>query len=588
MMNPVITASYTRLGVLSLLFLFSINLAQAQTTAFAYQGKLSNAGSPANGSFDLQFKLFDAGGTQVGPTFTNPSVTVTNGVFTVQLDFGAVFDGSARYLEIGVRPAGCVPPNCAAYAILSPRQPITSTPYAVRSANSAAADGLSAACVNCVLSNQIQSVDGAQVTGAIPVESVPVGSNNYIQNTASLPPARRTGGGQPGTSFNIDGDGIIGGSLTIGAQFPLGRLRVHDPGNVAAMYLSTGSGTEGPATFRLQADSGLLGQGRSFVLFDDFAAKYRLVVNGAGNIGFGITTPLGNLHAHSEGPTSNLVLSTTSGSEGAARFRLQADSGIAGQGKSFVVVDDLAVQYRMMINGAGNVGFGTVNPLGRLHAHSNGAFTPLVLSTGSGSEGPARFKIQADSGLLGQGKSLVIYDDIAAQYRVVINGSGNIGVGTTTPAAKLHVVGTARTSVLEITGGSDLAEHFELAEDAQPGLVVAIDPQRAGKLALARGAYNRRVAGIISGANNLSAGMVLPDAAGARDSRPVALSGRVWVYCDASKHPIKPGDLLTTSNIPGHAMKVTNYTKAQGAILGKATTGLNRGKGLVLVLVTLQ
>lgn len=142
--------------------------------------------------------------------------------------------------------------------------------------------------------------------------------------------------------------------------------------------------------------------------------------------------------------------------------------------------------------------------------------------------------------------------------------------------------------MLEITGGSDLAEHFELAEDAKPGLVVAIDPQRPGKLALARGAYNRRVAGVISGANNLSAGMVLPDAAGARDSRPVALSGRVWVYCDASKHPIKPGDLLTTSNIPGHAMKVTNYTKAQGAILGKAMTGLNRGKGLVLVLVTLQ
>lgn len=517
MMNPVITASYTRLGVLSLLFLFSINLAQAQTTAFAYQGKLSNAGSPANGSFDLQFKLFDAGGAQVGATFTDPNVTVTNGAFTVQLDFGAVFDGSARYLEIGVRPAGCVPPNCVAYAILSPRQPITSTPYAVRSANSAAADGLSAACVNCVLSNQIQSVDGAQVTGAIPVESVPVGSNNYIQNTASLPPARRTGGGQPGTSFNIDGDGVIGGSLTIGAQLPLGRLRVHDPGNFAAMYLSTGSGTEGPATFRLQADSGLLGQGRSFVLFDDFAAKYRMVINGAGNIGFGTTTPLGSLHAHSSGPTSN-----------------------------------------------------------------------LVLSTGSGTEGPARFRLQTDSGLFGQGNSFVIFDDFASQYRMVINGSGNVGFGTTTPTAKLHVIGTSKTGVLEITGGSDLAEYFELTEDAKPGLVVAIDPQRPGKLALARGAYNRRVAGVISGANNLSAGMVLPDLAASENSSPVALSGRVWVYCDATRHPIQPGDLLTTSSIPGHAMKVINHTKAQGAIIGKAMTMLNSGRGLVLVLVTLQ
>ena len=67
---------------------------------------------------------------------------------------------------------------------------------------------------------------------------------------------------------------------------------------------------------------------------------------------------------------------------------------------------------------------------------------------------------------------------------------------------------------------------------------------------------------------------------------PVALSGRVWVYCDATRNPIQPGDLLTTSATPGHAMKVTNHTKAQGAIIGKAMTRLKSGRGLVLVLVT--
>ena len=71
------------------------------------------------------------------------------------------------------------------------------------------------------------------------------------------------------------------------------------------------------------------------------------------------------------------------------------------------------------------------------------------------------------------------------------------------------------------------------------------------------------------------------------NSSPVALSGRVWVYCDATR-PIKPGDLLTTSNTPGHAMKVMNHRRAQGAIIGKAMTGLQSGRGLVLVLVTLQ
>src|SRR5512138_3746072 len=94
-----------------LLALSFVSKVSAQTTAFTYQGRLTEAGNPANGTYDLQFKLFDTvtvgTGTQQGATLTNPTVQVTAGSFSVQLDFGAtVFDGSARYLEIGVRPAG--------------------------------------------------------------------------------------------------------------------------------------------------------------------------------------------------------------------------------------------------------------------------------------------------------------------------------------------------------------------------------------------------------------------------------------------------------------------------------------------------
>src|SRR5262249_8552151 len=142
--------------------------------------------------------------------------------------------------------------------------------------------------------------------------------------------------------------------------------------------------------------------------------------------------------------------------------------------------------------------------------------------------------------------------------------------------------------ILEITGGSDLAEHFEVVAEAKPGMLVAIDPQRPGKLTITRSAYNRRVAGIISGANHLAAGMVLPAPAGAKAAMTVALSGRVWVYCEATKHAIQPGDLLTSAAIPGYAMRVSNFRKAQGAIIGKAMTALKSGKGLVLVLVSLQ
>ena len=68
----------------------------------------------------------------------------------------------------------------------------------------------------------------------------------------------------------------------------------------------------------------------------------------------------------------------------------------------------------------------------------------------------------------------------------------------------------------------------------------------------------------------------------------VALAGRVYCWVDASYGAIEPGDLLTTSDTPGHAMKVTDHAQAQGAILGKAMSSLEGGRGLVLVLVSLQ
>lgn len=69
---------------------------------------------------------------------------------------------------------------------------------------------------------------------------------------------------------------------------------------------------------------------------------------------------------------------------------------------------------------------------------------------------------------------------------------------------------------------------------------------------------------------------------------PVALTGKVYCFADADYGQINPGDLLTTSDTPGYTMKVTDFTKAQGAIIGKAMTGICNGKGIILVLVSLQ
>jgi hypothetical protein len=152
--------------------------------------------------------------------------------------------------------------------------------------------------------------------------------------------------------------------------------------------------------------------------------------------------------------------------------------------------------------------------------------------------------------------------------------------------------GRVRVNVLEITGGSDLAEPFEIVdeESVQPGMVVAIDPRHPGSLRIADQPYDRTVAGIISGAGDIKPGVLMgqtdSDAAGAM---PVALSGRVYCNVDAAYGAIQPGDLLTTSPTRGYAMVVKDYARAQGAILGKAMQGLPEGqKGQILVLVTLQ
>jgi hypothetical protein len=182
-------------------------------------------------------------------------------------------------------------------------------------------------------------------------------------------------------------------------------------------------------------------------------------------------------------------------------------------------------------------------------------------------------------------------------------GNGEIGVwgqGAGTDnyagyfAGNVLVEGEAIVNVVEITGGSDLSERFDIRSHDKdikpiPGMLVSIDPDRPGDLAISRWAYDRKVAGIISGAGGVKTGMLMGQRGSLVDgSNPVALTGRVYCLADASNGTIEPGDLLTTSDTPGHAMKVLDYDRAQGAILGKSMTPLEKGRGLVLVLVSLQ
>jgi hypothetical protein len=107
-----------------------VEASTALATTFTYQGRLTDGGSPANGTYDLRFILYDAesGGSQVGTTVTRDDVVVANGLFSVDLDFGAnAFQGAARWLEIAVRPGT----STGTYTVLSPRQPVSPAPYAL-------------------------------------------------------------------------------------------------------------------------------------------------------------------------------------------------------------------------------------------------------------------------------------------------------------------------------------------------------------------------------------------------------------------------------------------------------------------------
>jgi hypothetical protein len=146
-------------------------------------------------------------------------------------------------------------------------------------------------------------------------------------------------------------------------------------------------------------------------------------------------------------------------------------------------------------------------------------------------------------------------------------------------------------SSITIEGGADLAEPFRLSKAKQPivaGDVVVIDKTNPGQLTLSDQPYDTRVVGVVSGANGIHPGIQMQQQGLLEGGRNVALTGRVYVQADTSNGPIEPGDMLTTSSTPGRAMKVTDHARAQGAVLGKAMGSLDKGQGMVLVVVTLQ
>ena len=346
-----------------------------------------------------------------------------------------------------------------------------------------------------------------------------------------------------------------------------------------------------------------------FYLYDATAAQFRMAVDENGWVGIGSTSPSSLLHVGSGGAgfgndlltvsgLGNTGISVRSGNLGtdatAIRFYRGATQVgfLSAETGSIVKLYNSVAGSGLVVNSAGNVGIGTTTPDDDLHVANHirvgkDPTYPSVYGEIKHDGGSTGFIINANA----NGGWADLHFQTDGTTKMFIESGGNVGIGTTTPTTKLQVAGEATVDVLQITGGSDMAEPFGAADAAaiEPGTVLSLDAQNPGKLSVSAVAYDRKVAGIVSGAGGIRPGLMLRQEENAEGvSVPVAIAGRVYCRAEALDFPIEPGDLLTTSDFPGYAMKAADKDRSHGAIIGKAMSRLAKGKGLVLVLVNLQ
>jgi hypothetical protein len=550
----------------------------SQSTFITYQGVLQDNGVAANGLYDIRFSLYDSasGGLQVGSTITQ-TASLTNGMLTTQINFGLNFAGADRWLQLETRTNGIA----ASFVVLNPRQRITASPYSTYALSAATATSASNVVSGAVVTSINALKDDLILQAGNNVSITPSG------NTLTI--AAANGGGSSIWSQLNNNAYYSLGNVGIGTTGPLTPLEVNGVlrstrSNIAAQYLQLDGGD--PVSIRMTAQSVLAAE-KSLVIQNLTGEAVPGVNN---SIQFAVGTPASPSTKMTITKDGNVILPLggTGGSLSFGTPNFETGITFGGPNRADIRFDGStlkllasgggipAASSGITINTAGNVGIGgSLNPVAKLEVVGQDALRLIgyqpFLTLLDNNAGYASSRIQAIAG------AIVLEPDS------FVNGSN--------PNNSVVIANSGNVSVKNITirGGADVAEPFEFSsERIAAGSIVVIDAEHPGKLKLSSSAYDSRVAGIISGANGVNPGISLHQEGVLDGSQNVALTGRVYAQADATFGAINPGDLLTTSDTPGHAMKVSDHGKAQGAILGKAMSGLEKGRGMVLVLVTLQ
>ena len=471
-------------------------------------------------------------GTEPGTSVTIP---VTNGLYSVKLGdttagMAALTNGSFNApLHLRVWFSDGV----NGFQKLAPDQPLATAPYAFKAE-------LADFAANSTSANVASSVSPGAITSA---SFAPGAISPLALNTGGAAPA-------PGQVLSFTNEGLRwvtgGGGLALPlnqSYSSLGSIFELSNDNGDTIYGTTGA----------IGKSGVVGRNDvSLTIFGQSA--------GQGVYGYGSSKAVG-------------VLGVSEGNDGiSGRTNAANKSGVFGYSEA----TGAKGVYGISTNGDGVVGETT-------NANKSG-----VYGTSSAGNGVAGFSEGAgSSGVFGFTGNAATYGGSFLNSHA--NGIALKAFGKTELDGPLVVHGTATVEVLTITGGADLAEPFAMShKNVGPGSVVVIDEVNPGKLRMSRDAYDKKVAGIVSGADGIRPGISMIQEDMLEAGENVALSGRVYVKANNSAGDIQPGDLLTTSAIPGEAMKASDHDRAQGAILGKAMTSLTQNSGKVLVLVTLQ